>query len=70
MYLSTEDKPRQDILNCVLRQLHNGAIILLHDRCKGADELLQMLIEEIKAQNYGIINIDEMLGVDPYKMDI
>jgi peptidoglycan/xylan/chitin deacetylase (PgdA/CDA1 family) len=50
--------------------LHNGAIILLHDRCKGADELLQMLIEEIKAQNYGIINIDEMLDIDPYKMDI
>ena len=65
-----EDTPRQDILNRVLRQLHNGAIILLHDRCKGADELLQMLIEEIKAQNYGIINIDEMLDVDPYKMDI
>lgn len=69
--LTFDDGPNEEMTPKILDILmHNGAIILLHNRCRGADELLQMLIEEIKAQNYGIINIDEMLGVDPYKMDI
>ena len=65
-----ENVSRREVLNRVVRQLHNGAIILLHDRCKGADELLQLLITEILDRNYGIINIDEMLDIEPYRMDI
>lgn len=65
-----ENSPRKDILNRVIRQLHNGAIILLHDRCKGADELLQLLITDILEKNYSIINLDEMLDIEPYRMNI
>lgn len=65
-----EERPRKEILNRIIRQLHNGAIILLHDRCDKADELLQMLISDLESRKYDIINLDSMLEIEPYKINI
>ena len=51
-------------------KLHNGGIILLHDRCEKADELLDMLISELKENKYEIINLDDMLDINPYHTEI
>lgn len=45
-------------------------IILLHDRCDKADELLEMLISDLHEKEYEIINLDEMLDIDPYQAEI
>lgn len=64
------DRSRNEILSRVLRQLHNGAIILLHDRCDKADELLQLLISNLQQKNYDIVNLDTLLDIEPYRMNI
>lgn len=67
---TNEERPRKEILNRILKQLHNGAIILLHDSCDKADELLELLISDLQQNNYDIINLDSMLEIDPYRMNI
>ena len=61
------NKDRSDILKRIVRRLHNGAIILLHDRCDGADDLLRSLIAALRDNNYDIIRLDEMLEIEPYR---
>lgn len=65
-----QSKERKDILERVTSQLHDGAVILLHDRCEDADVLLEMLVSDLLQKNYDIINIDEMFGLQPYRSDI
>jgi peptidoglycan/xylan/chitin deacetylase (PgdA/CDA1 family) len=48
--------------------LHPGAVVLLHDRCDGADRLLEMIIAEIKRQGYNFAPIEEMLKIDVYEV--
>ena len=52
------------------KELHDGAVILLHDRCEDADILLEMLVSDLLQKNYEIINLDEMFGLQPYRTDI
>ena len=67
--LDTDDnRDRRDILKGIVERLHNGAIILLHDRCNGADELLRLLIAALRDNNYDIIRLDEMLHIEPYRI--
>ena len=51
-------------------KLHNGGIILLHDRCDKADELIEMLISDLMENEYEIINLDDMLDINPYHTEI
>ncbi len=44
--------PRKWIARSVERQLEPGAIILLHDRCKDSDILLEMIIQKIKDKGW------------------
>lgn len=69
--LDTDDnEDRVSVCKRITRKLHNGGIILLHDRCEKADELLEMLISELKENKYEIINLDDMLEIDPYYTEI
>ena len=61
---------RVSVCKRITRKLHNGGIILLHDRCDNADQLLEMLISDLLCKDYDIINLDEMLYINPYQMDI
>ena len=67
---TNESKDRKDINNRIVQRLHNGAIILLHDRCEKADELLQLLISDLFKEGYDIINLDEMLDIELYRANI
>lgn len=58
---------RERVCQRVVRQLHPGAIILLHDRCEKADELLAQLITAIVERGYRIIPLEEMLNIDVYE---
>lgn len=51
----------------VVSKLHPGAVILLHDRCKDDDVLLQMLIREIGKRGYKIVQISEMFNINAYE---
>lgn len=51
----------------VVRKLHPGAIILLHDRCANADRAVAMLIERIREQGYEIVPLQEMLNMNVYE---
>jgi hypothetical protein len=69
--LDTNDcEDRVSVYKRITRKLHNEGIILLHDRCDNADQLLEMLISDLLSKNYDIINLDEMLYINPYQMDI
>lgn len=61
------DKSREDICRRVVKRLHSGAIILLHDRCDMADELLESVIQAIERSNYTIIPLDKMIKTDLYE---
>ena len=65
-----ESEDRLDVFKRVVRKLHNGGVILLHDRCDNADQLLEMLISELLNKDYDIINLDEMFEIDPYQSEI
>jgi peptidoglycan/xylan/chitin deacetylase (PgdA/CDA1 family) len=64
------DKDRNIILERIVKRLHNGAVILLHDRCACSDELLRMLITALREKNYDIIGLDEMFNIEPYSMNV
>lgn len=60
---------RESIVQGILKKLHPGAIILLHDRCDGAEELLEMLITEATQRGYHFVALDEMLNTKVYYED-
>ena len=62
-----ERRSREQICKRVIKRLHSGAIILLHDRCAYSDELLRQLIPAIKERGYSFISLEEMLNIDAYE---
>ena len=63
-------KDRKTIFQRIVDRLHNGAIILLHDRCDQADELLELLIATLQENEYDIVGLDDMLDIEPYRNEI
>lgn len=52
--LDTQTSSHDKIVKRISKQLRPGSIILLHDRMPGSDILLRMILEELKAQGYGV----------------
>lgn len=61
-----QKKSRAEILGRISKRLHNGAVILLHDRCDSADELLRSLLTLLQENDYDVIPLDDLLGVEVY----
>lgn len=57
-------RSRENVCNGIIKRLHSGAIILLHDRCNDADILLQMLIPQIIEKGYRFTTIDNLILKD------
>ena len=57
-------RSREDVAGKVGKQLHNGAVILLHDRLAEADRLLEMIIEEVHAKGMRVERADRLLEID------
>ncbi len=62
-----ERRGRMDVCNRIKRKLHNGAVILLHDRCKDADVLLAHVLDEIKACNRQVVMLDKLFEIAKYE---
>lgn len=60
-------RSRNEVCEKVVRNLHPGAIILLHDVCKDADTLLNMLIPMIQEQGYQIVPLNNLLDIECYE---
>lgn len=63
----TCDTSEDRIFRRIVRQLHPGAIILLHDRMPGCASLVARLLEHLKTIDYKVIPLDKMFDIpDPY----
>ena len=62
-----ERRERADVCKRIKRKLHNGAVILLHDRCKDADVLLEHILEEIKACHRQVVMLDKLFEIEKYE---
>lgn len=60
-------RSRVDVCNGILKKLHCGAIILLHDRCNDADVLLRILIPAIIEKGYNITTIETLIKNSIYE---
>jgi peptidoglycan-N-acetylglucosamine deacetylase len=58
--LDTLNKEREWVRKRVLKRLHNGGVILLHDNRPAADLLLEMILKGIAQKGYKIIGINEL----------
>ena len=65
--LDTVGKSRDLVAEKVIRQLHPGAIILLHDRCENADILLEKIISSSIEKGYEFVSLHEMLKLKVYE---
>lgn len=54
-------RSRESVCSGIIRRLHPGAVILLHDRCNDADTLLRMLIPVIIEKGYRFTLIDDLI---------
>ena len=61
------DRSRERVCENIIRKLHPGAIVLLHDRCKQADGLLRNLIQSVLGLGYTIVPLDKLIGEDDYE---
>ena len=65
--ITFEPLTREEVAQKVLKNLHAGAIILLHDRCQEADSLVENIIEGAHKQGYVFASLDKMINVKPYE---
>ena len=63
---TVEGRTRDEILARIASQLRPGSVILLHDRCKDADRLLQMLLQYLEENGYKVVTIEEMFKLKIY----
>ena len=50
----------------IIKRLHPGAVILLHDHSVLASGMTDLLIENIRNAGYRIVPLDELLEIDAY----
>ncbi len=60
--LDTLGKSRCSVLRRITGKLHEGAVILMHDTMPGADELTDMVLEDIKKRNYKTVSIRNLFN--------
>ena len=58
---------RKRIRKRLLKRLHPGAVVLLHDRCGGADELVENFIVAAQEKGYEIVGLDELSNMQAYE---
>lgn len=64
---TANEKEIERVTKRVIRKLHSGAIILLHDRLSNAPALLERIIIESKRKGYSIKPLDQVLKIKVYK---
>lgn len=54
---------RSEVCRRITKRLHNGAVILLHDRCEGGDVLLEELLEVLADKEMEVVGLEKMFGI-------
>ena len=60
---NAKQMPAQKAMQCVMDNIHNGAVILLHPTSATNVEILPRVIRELKEQGYRFGSLDELCGV-------
>lgn len=58
---------RDRIRRRLLRGLHPGAVVLLHDRCDKADSLVEGFIMTAREKGYEIVGLDQISNIKVYE---
>jgi hypothetical protein len=61
----------EKVIARVLKKIHNGSILLLHDKGRDSADLAHLtdkLVSEIKARHYAFSGLDELIGMGAYQM--
>lgn len=64
--MDTVATDEQKLLQKIMKELHPGAVILLHDTCEITASILPQLIAGIRSKGYRLERIDKMLNVPAY----
>ena len=65
--LDTVSRDPERVATRILRRLHPGAVILLHDRCAGSDRLLDRLLDGLQKRGYEPTTIPELFDIEAYE---
>lgn len=65
--LDTRKGSRHEVVERIRRQLHPGAVILLHDNREGASELLEELLDVLQREHYTVRRVDKLFETEAYE---
>ena len=65
--LDTAIKDAEKVSKRVLRKLHPGAVILMHDTQNITPEALEKVIIRAKEEGYRFVGLEEMFGIEAYE---
>ena len=57
----TRGKDPQIIVDRIMRQMHEGAVVLLHDRMPNVCETTELLLQELIKKGYRLVSMDDFL---------
>ncbi len=58
---------RETVCRRVMDRMHNGAVVLLHDRLPEADRLLEMILQNLEKSGMRVVGTDELLEFHAYE---
>ena len=65
--LDTMGQSPERVAARILRRLHPGAVILLHDRCAGSERLVGLLVEGLRSRGLGPVTLPELFDIEAYE---
>lgn len=64
--LDTLAGPRGKVVERIRRQLHDGAVILLHDNRTGSPQLAELVLLMLAQEGYEVVRVDKLLNIHAY----
>lgn len=68
--LDTVIKKEQALLQRLKKQLHAGAIILMHDHVKSLPTVLPLFLDYLLSEGYQVVGLDELLELPAYNNNL
>lgn len=65
--LDTMGQSPERVAARILRRLHPGAVILLHDRCAGSERLVGLLVEGLRSRGLEPVTLPELFAIEAYE---
>lgn len=65
--LDTMGQSPERVAARILRRLHPGAVILLHDRCAGSERLVGLLVEGLRSRGLEPVTLPELFDIKAYE---